>query len=132
MPRARKPVVDAVPRKRLALLCLAGWLLPGAAHLLLGRRKGWVFLVALTLMYVLGLMLEGRLYAFETTQPLNWIYAIGGHALGTHYFVARALGYGTGRVEAVTFEYGDTYLVTAGLLNILVIFDALDVAVGRK
>ena len=75
---------------------------------------------------------SGRLYQFDTAQPLNWIYALGGHGLGIPYVVARSLGYGTGRVEAATFEYGDTYLAVAGLLNLLVILDAVDIASGRK
>ena len=42
------------------LICLAAWAIPGAGHLLLGRiQKGVVFLVALTLMFVCGLWLEG-------------------------------------------------------------------------
>ena len=100
--------------------------------MILGKQKGLVLFVVLTLMYSVGLMFEGRLYEFDTEQPLNWIYAFGGHALGAPYAIARGLGYGPGRVEAVTFEYGDTFLVTAGLLNLLVMLDAFDIATGRK
>jgi uncharacterized protein DUF6677 len=32
----------------------------------------------------------------------------------------------------VTFEYGNTFTAVAGLLNILVILDAYDTALGRK
>ena len=116
----------------LLLICLAGWLMPGAGHLILGKRKGVVLLLVLCAMYTMGLALEGRLYQFQTAQPLNWVYAVGGHALGVPYVVARTLGYGTGRVDALTFEYGDTYLAVAGLLNLLVILDAFDIATGRK
>jgi hypothetical protein len=43
-----------------------------------------------------------------------------------------ALGLGQGDVRAVTYEYGNAFLVVAGLLNLLVMIDAYDVAVGRK
>ena len=33
---------------------------------------------------------------------------------------------------AVTFEYGNTFLIVAGLLNLLVVLDTYDVAHGRK
>ena len=53
-------------------------------------------------------------------------------AIGLPYFVARMLGYEAGQVTSVTFEYGNTFTAVAGLLNILVVLDAYDVAVGRK
>ncbi len=34
-------------------------------------------------------------------------------------------------VEA-TYEYGNTFLIVAGLLNMLVVIDAYDVALGRN
>ena len=46
--------------------------------------------------------------------------------------MARALGFDAGEVTAVTYEYGNTFTAVAGLLNILVILDAHDTAVGRK
>jgi hypothetical protein len=35
-------------------------------------------------------------------------------------------------VIAQTFEYGNAFLIVAGLLNMLVVLDAFDVAQGRK
>ena len=37
-----------------------------------------------------------------------------------------------GDVRAVTYEYGNAFLIVAGLLNLLVVIDAYDVAMGRK
>jgi len=117
----------------LVLICLAGWAIPGASHLWLGRRlKGLVFLVALPLMFTLGLLLQGRLFPFELAQPLVGLAAVADLAIGLPYLVATSLGYGAGQVVAVTYEYGNTFLIVAGLLNVLVILDAYDVAVGRK
>ena len=53
------------------LVCLAAWAIPGAGHLLLGRvQKGGTFLITLTLMFVFGLWLQGRLFPIELSQPL--------------------------------------------------------------
>ena len=46
--------------------------------------------------------------------------------------LARAVGAGAGEVTATTYEYGNTFLIVAGLLNFLVILDAFDIAKGRK
>ena len=115
------------------LLALGAWLVPGSAHLWLGRRmKGLVFLVALTAMFVIGLALQGRLFPFETSEPLVFLAALADLALGLPYFVARALGVGQGQVAAVTFEYANAFLIVSGLLNMLVVLDAYDTASGRK
>ena len=53
-------------------------------------------------------------------------------ALGGPYLLARYLGFSEGQVTAVTYEYGTTFTAVAGLLNILVILDAYDMATGRK
>ena len=115
------------------LLCLAAWAVPGAAHLWLGRRaKGLVFLLALPLMFAIGLAIQGRLFPFDLSQPLVGLAALADLGIGIPYFVAGALGYGSGQVRAVTFEYGNAFVIVAGLLNMLVVIDAYDVALGRK
>ena len=115
------------------LLCLASWAIPGAGHLWLGRRtKGLVFLTALPVMFAIGLAIHGRLFPFDLSDPLVCLEAFADLAVGVPYLIAAALGYGQGDVRAVTYEYGNAFLVVAGLLNLLVMIDAYDVAVGRK
>jgi hypothetical protein len=117
----------------LVLLCLASWAIPGAGHLWLGRRsKGVVFLVALPLMFAIGLAIRGRLFPFDLSEPLVALAAAADVGIGVTYFVASSLGYGAGDVRAVTYEYGNAFLIVAGLLNLLVVIDAFDVAMGRK
>lgn len=114
-------------------MILAAWALPGAGHLWLGRRqKGLIFLVTLTSMFLFGLWLEGRLFPFELSQPLVALMALADSGMGVPYLLTRALGAGEGRVVAMTYEYGNTFMIVAGLLNVLVVFDAFDVAEGRK
>lgn len=115
------------------LICAVAWALPGAGHLWLGRRwKGLIFLVTLPLMFACGLWLEGRLFPFEPSQPLVALAAFADVGVGVPYLVARAVGQGAGRAIAPTFEYGNAFLIVAGLLNMLVVLDAFDVAQGRK
>lgn len=115
------------------LISLGAWLIPGAGHLWLGRRaKGLVFLLALPAMFVLGLALDGRLFPFEPAQPLVALAAIADIGIGLPYFIAKGLNLGGGNVVAVTYEYGNTFVIVAGLLNLLVACDAWDIAIGRK
>ena len=115
------------------LVCAAAWALPGAGHLLLGRRRtGLILLAALPLMFAIGLGLHGRLFPFDTGQPLVTLQALAELGVGVPYLCARLLGWAEGHVVAATYEHGNTFLVVAGLLNVLVTLDAYDIARGRK
>ena len=128
------PAVDSVQTtSNTFLICAAAWAIPGAGHVLQGRpAKGVMFLVTLVLMFATGLCLEGRIFPFDLTQPLVALAAVADLGIGAPYFVARLLGVGAGRVVAVTFEYGNAFVIVAGLLNMLVVLDAYDIAQGRK
>ena len=130
---AADPTSTAAEPAVLVLVCLAAWLAPGAGHLWLGRRqKGIVFLIALPLMFLTGLWLQGRIFPFELSEPLVGLAAIANLGIGLPWFLAQAFDAGRGVVTAATYEYGNTFMIVAGLLNFLVILDAFDIGMGRK
>lgn len=117
----------------IALLCAAAWAVPGAGHLWLGQRvKGLAFLVVIPVMFAIGLAAQGRIFPFDFTEPLVGLAAFANLGIGLPYFVASLLSQGAGDVRAVSYEYGNAFLIVAGLLNMLVVIDAYDVALGRK
>jgi hypothetical protein len=117
----------------LVLLCAAAWAVPGAGHFWVGRRqKAAVFFVALLAMFVTGLLLHGRLFSFELSEPLVALAAFANAGMGLAWIAARMTDTASGMVTAVTYEYGNCFLIVAGLLNFLVILDAYDIALGRK
>jgi hypothetical protein len=133
----RSTTIDrARPAADTYLICAVAWAIPGAGHLWLGRRQqGVTFLVALMAMFGCGLWLKGRLFGllpFDMSQPLVALMAFADHGIGIAYFIAQAFGAGKGDVVAVTYEYGNTFMIVAGLLNMLIVLDVFDVAQGRK
>lgn len=118
--------------RALTVAALA-WLIPGGGHLWLGRRqKGLVFLVTLPVMFAIGLWLGGRLFPFDPGQPLVLLEAVADLGNGLPYLIAGVAGLGEGQVVAESFEYGNTFTIVSGLLNMLVCLDAYDVALGRR
>jgi hypothetical protein len=114
--------------------CLLAWLLPGAGHLYLRRkRKGLVLMAALGVLFVMGVALGARLQMyFGLDDPLALLRSLAQVGIGAPYFVARWLGFEAGSLTAVTHEYGNTFSEVGGLLNVLAILDAHDTALGRK
>lgn len=133
--RVTRPASDGLAAEKgtVALVCALAWALPGAGHLWLGRRqKGIVFLASLPLMFVIGLALHGRIFPFVLSEPLVALAAVANLGIGLVYFAVKLAGWGSGMVTHVTYEYGNTFLIVAGLLNMLVVLDAFDIANGRK
>ena len=113
-------------------MCAAALLVPGLGHLWLRRIKGLIFLIVVPTMFALGLFLEGRIFPIEPSQPLVALAALANMGVGVPYIIARMMGLGAGNVIAVTYEYANTFLIVAGLLNTLVVIDAFDISMGRK
>lgn len=123
---------DSQPANVVALT-LAGWLVPGAAHLFQGMtQKALVFFVTLVGMFAIGISLGGRLFPLQVSDPLVLLQGAAEWLLGLPRVVAWLGGYGQGDVVAATYEYGNTFLVVGGLLNALILLDAYDRATGRK
>ena len=69
-------------------------------------------------MFASGLLLEGRLFPFEIGSAARRPRRRRGCRHCAPYFIAKALGHGVGQVVAVTYEYGNTFVIVAGLLNL--------------
>jgi hypothetical protein len=125
---------EAPDASKLLPACLLAWVLPGAGHFYLKRRgKGLLFLGTIGALFLLGVAMKSRLQLYLGLEdPLALLFSIAQMAVGAPYFLARPLGFEAGQVTSVTYEYGNTFTAVAGLLNILVILDAHDTAVGRK
>jgi hypothetical protein len=123
-----------VPAGRAWLSVALAWVFPGLGHAYLGRRKtALVYAIVVTAMFVLGLSFEGRLYTIENGQPLSILATFAVYGTGLLNLAARTLSDNPGgAVLSVTYEYGCAYLLTAGLMNLLLMLDAYDIAIGRK
>lgn len=120
-------------RNRTAAAALA-WVFPGLGHLYLGkRRRALAYAAIVVTTFLLGLFFEGRLYAVESGQPLTVLATFAVHGAGVLPIAAKALSDNPGgSILSVTFEYGCAFLLTAGLMNLLLMLDAWDIASGRK
>jgi hypothetical protein len=114
-----------------------GLLVPGGGHLLLKKTgRGVLLLVAITAMFLFGLMMRGTMFTPQgddlLTVLINWGGWIGDACGGILYLMAMWLGYAQPDIAGHAHDYGTKFLVTAGLLNLLAMVDAFEIARGRK
>lgn len=86
-------------------------------------------------MFGLGIYLGGHLYGMgdSSTGLLSYVFALCNLGTGLFYFGARAAGVAvTEQASAATAEYGNVFLMVAGLLNYLLALDAYDIGARRK
>jgi hypothetical protein len=118
--------------RRTLTAMILGFLVPGAGHFYLGKRdRALVFIVVILFLFVAGLLLDGKLYVPERGKPLSVLASFASLGAGLPYLIARAFGT-FGNASSITYEYGTAFTLTAGLMNLLVILDAYDVAENRK
>ena len=122
------------PRRNPIVAAALAWLFPGLGHWYLGRRRVAIpFAVIVTVTFLLGLSFEGRLYSVEAGQPLTILATFAVYGTGILNVAARMLiDSPGGTILSPTYEYGCAYLLTAGLMNLLLMLDAWDIATGRK
>ena len=114
----------------LAPVLALSWLIPGAGHLMLKRTgRGMLLLLAVTGMFACGLMMRGAMFQPQTGDVLT---TIGDIASGLLYLLSVWLGYNQPDTAGHVHDYGTKFLVTAGLLNVLAMVDAFEIAAGRK
>ena len=125
------------------LMGAAAWAVPGAGHFLQGRWvRGLIVASAICGMFIIGLIFGGHLFGLGggsgegASSLLQLPPTIANLGTGLLYLLCWASN--TGFSDAAeyarraTFEYGNTFLLVAGLLNYLAMLDAFDIAAGRK
>ena len=112
---------------------LAGWLVPGAGHLLLGKWiRASLLAASIICMFAIGIALNGKVYTPNTGDPLDMLGFAGDLGSGLLYGLARMLGWGQVAVQIAVADYGTKFIVVAGLLNVVAAVDAHSLASGRK
>ncbi len=131
-PAAKAPA--AQPVTLMSVLAPAvGWLIPGGGHLIQQRWiRGLLLMASVTILFVLGILMEGKVYTANAGDILDMLGFVGDVGAGGLYIVSRALDIGRGAINLATADYGTKYIIIAGLLNVISAVDAYHIAIGKK
>ena len=116
-----------------ASTCIAAALVPGLGHAVMKKwDRALVFFASITLMFFIGVGLQGRIFGPDFADLFSTLKFIADAGAGLLYWVARLRGMGAGEPTTYTYDFGNVFIYVAGLLNMLVVVDAFDIARGRK
>ena len=121
------------------LFGLAALAVPGLGHLMQRRwGRGLLLGGAVWVMFFTGLWLGGHLFSLSAGDQgfsalLQILPMIANAGSGVLYLFCWVTNSGfADHAQMVTYEYGNTFLLVAGLLNYLAMLDAFDIGAGRK
>jgi hypothetical protein len=121
---------------RAWLLAFIGWLLPGFGHLGQGHVfKGLLGGTTIIISFLAGTALGGHIYTFQDSGEglLSILFGFCNLGSGLLYILSRMTGFAVSEQPALaTSEYGNIFLMAAGLLNFILALDAFDIGAGRK
>lgn len=137
----RMDAEEAEPAPGFAwLVGAAAWFIPGAGHLV--QQKWWRAALlggAVWICFFVGMGMGGHLFDLSTDNSSVLLQVppmIANIGTGALYLVSWLFDYGfkddPAQAARATYEYGNTFLLIAGLLNYLTMLDAFDIAAGRK
>lgn len=135
MSRSETPARAGAPANgNLFVALLLAWLFPGLGHAYLGKRGAAVLYAAIvTAAFLLGLGYHGKLYVHEPDHPLTVLATFACYGAGLLNIGSRLLIENTGgNILSPTFEYGCAFILTAGMMNLLLMLDAYDIFTGAK
>ena len=130
--KAAAPIHYPITTQSIAVL-IVGWLVPGAGHLMLKKwSRGALLLISVVMMFVLGILMQGKVYSANTGDILDMLGFVGDVGSGVLYFAAQIMDLGRGAIHIAVADYGTKFIIVAGLLNIMAAIDAHHIAIGKK
>ena len=120
-------------RSLAALIAAAGWIVPGLGHLLLGRwGRALIFFISVAGLSVMGYLMRGDVFPPHSGDPFGTLGFIADACSGVFYALARWFEAAGPDVSRAAGDYGTRFIAAAGVVNLLSVFDAYEIAVGRR
>ena len=129
---ARNPANSAASSGFVYLPLIAGWLVPGGGHFLLGKwGRGALLAASVVGMFAAGLVMQGKLYS-SVHDILDLLGFVGDLGNGLLFLVGRVAGLGADQVQVTSQDWGTRFIEVSGLLNVIAAVDAHNIRTGRK
>jgi hypothetical protein len=133
-PRAKRTLFSRAIAALAALVVAAlAWFIPGAGHLVQRRwQRAIVFFIAVGGLAVSGYLMRGNVFRLHSQDPFGTLGFIADACSGVFYVLSRVLETAGPNVARSIGDYGTRFIAAAGIVNVLGICDAYEIARGRR
>jgi hypothetical protein len=133
-PSARTDLMARTARAATAAtLLILAWLVPGLGHLLLRRwQRALAFFLAVGGLAVSGYLMRGNVFQLHSQDPFGTLGFLADASSGVFYLLAHAFERAGPDVARAMGDYGTRFIAGAGIVNMLGVCDAYEVARGRR
>jgi hypothetical protein len=114
-------------------IAVAAWIVPGLGHLVLRRRgRALIFFLSVGGLAIAGYLLRGNVFPPRTGEPFGTLGFLADAGAGMLYFLSRFFETAGPDVSRAAGDYGTRFIGAAGIVNLLSVFDAYEIALGRR
>ncbi len=121
------------PEVLAVVAAVAGWVVPGLGHLLLRRwGRALAFFLAVGALALMGLLLRGYVFPVRSQDAFDFLGFLADFGAGVFYLLSRLIETAGPDISRAAGDYGTRFIATAGVLNLLCVLDAYEIACGHK
>lgn len=114
-------------------IAVAAWIVPGLGHLVLKRwGRALIFFLTVGGLAVFGYLLRGNVFPPQAGDSFDTLGFLADAGSGVFYFLARVFESAGSDVSRAAGDYGTRFIAAAGIVNLLSVFDAYEIALGRR
>lgn len=115
-------------------VAIAGWLVPGLGHALQRKwARAAVYFLTVAALVAVGVVMHGTMFTSDSAaDAFDYLGYLSNLGTGIFYFIARPIAATAADAAHASGDYGTRFLATAGVLNLLCVVEAYEIARRRK
>ena len=107
--------------------------MPGLGHFLLGRwGRALILFLSVGGLAIAGYLLRGNVFPARSEDPVSLAGFLADAGSGVFYLLARFFEPAGADVSRAAGDYGTRFIAAAGIVNLLSVFDAYEIACDRR
>jgi hypothetical protein len=132
--RAKRRLLARAAAAVLApMIAIVAWFVPGLGHLLMRRwQRALAFFVAVGGLAVSGYWMRGNVFPPHSQDPFGSLGFLADAGSGVFYVLSRVFEAAGPNVSRAIGDYGTRFIAAAGIVNVLGVCDAYEIASRRR
>jgi hypothetical protein len=132
-PAKRTLLTRAAAAVLAPMIAIVAWFVPGLGHLLMRRwQRALAFFVAVGGLAVSGYWMRGNVFQPHSQDPFGTLGFLADAGSGVFYALSRVFEAAGPNVSRAVGDYGTRFIAAAGIVNVLGVCDAYEIASRRR